>query len=153
MPAIIAGSDLRCSDAGFSPPRLKCGFRIGHRDCKIAAKTDQRLRAAIPDCLNRFDRVVALVAWRVESEDASYSVQKRIIRSLGNADRTVSLHIRVTAQRGNAGAFAPDIAAEQQQIGDLLHIAGTVTMLGDPHAVVDDDPLRLGVDIADGLDI
>jgi len=36
---------------------------------------------------------------------------------------------------------------------DLLHIAGTVTMLVIPHAVVDDDPLRLGVDFADGLDI
>ena len=53
----------------------------------------------------------------------------------------------------HAGALAPDIAAEQQQIGDLLRIAGTVTMLGDPHAVNNDDPLRLGADIADGLDI
>ncbi len=59
----------------------------------------------------------------------------------------------MAAQRRNAGALAPDIAAEHQQIGDLLHIARAVTMLGDPHAVIDDDPLRLAVDIAYELDI
>src|SRR5882762_7751157 len=128
-------------------------FRIAHRNSKITAKTHQSLRAPIPDRLDSLDRVVALVAGRLESEDAGQSIQKRIIRNLGNADRAISLHIRVAAQRRNAGALASDIAAEHQQIGDLLHIARAVTMLGDPHAVIDDDPLRLGVDIAYELDI
>src|ERR1700674_978010 len=151
MRAIELGGYMHCEIE--VPHRLECDFRIGHRNVKIAAKTDQSLRAPIAERLDSFDRVVALVAWRVEAEDASYSVQKLIIRNLGNADRAVSLHIRVAAQRRNAGALAPDIAAEHQQIGDLLHIAGTVTMLGDPHAIVNDDPLRLGVDIAGELDI
>ena len=133
--------------------RLECDFRIGHRNGKIAAKTDQRLRSAIPDRFDSFDRVVALVARRLESEYASQPVQKSIVRNLGDPDGAISLHVRVAAQRRDAGALATDVAAEHQQIGDLLNITGAVTMLRDPHAVVDDDPLRLGVDIANGLDL
>ena len=96
---------------------------------------------------------MAVVAWRLEPKHASYSVQKVVIRDFSDADRAVSLHIRVAPQRRNAGTLAPDIAAEHQQIGDLLHIACTVAMLGDSHAVVDDDPIRLGIDIAGELDI
>src|SRR3984957_15331073 len=96
---------------------------------------------------------MALVEWRIESKHASYSVQKVAIRTLGNADRAVPLHIRVAAQRRNTGALASDIAAQHQQIGNLLHVTGAVAMLGDAHAVVDDNSLRLGVDIADELDI
>src|SRR5260370_36227023 len=51
------------------PHRLECDFRTGHRNCKIAAKTDQSLRAPIADRLDSFDRVVAPVAWRVEAEE------------------------------------------------------------------------------------
>ena len=59
----------------------------------------------------------------------------------------------MSAQRRNAGALAPDVAAEHQQIGNLLHIACTVAMLGDPHPVVEDDALRLGIDVGGGLDV
>src|SRR6266851_2957205 len=135
------------------PHRLERHFRVGHRNGKIAAKTDQSLRAPVPNRLDRFERVVALVARRFKSEDAAYCVQKRITWNLSNADRAISLHVGVAAQRRNAGALATDISAEHQQIGDLLHIARAVAMLGDPHAVIDDDPLRLGVDIAYELDI
>src|ERR1700730_11244804 len=115
-----------------TPHCLERDFRIGHRNGKIAAKTDQRLRTPVPDRLDSFDGVMALFARRFEPEDAGYSVQKRIAWNLGDADRAVSLHIRVAAERRNAGALAPDIAAEQQQIDDLLHVAGTMTMLRDP---------------------
>ncbi len=96
---------------------------------------------------------MALVARRLESEHAGQPVQKRIVRNLGDPDRAIPLHVRMAAQRRDARALAPDIAAEHQQIGDLLNIACAVAMLGDPHAVIDDDALGLGVDFADGLDI
>src|SRR3981189_2559647 len=89
------------------PHRLERDFRIGHRNCKIAAKTDQSLRLRISDRLDSFDCVVALVARRFESKDASYSIQKRIIRTISNTNSAVSLHLGVAAQRRNAGAFAP----------------------------------------------
>src|ERR1700692_4237638 len=151
MGAIELGGDMHRETE--TPHCLERNFRIGHRNGKVAAKTDQSLRAPVPDRLNGFDRVVALVARRLEPEYAGYCVQKRICRDLDNADRAISLHIRVAAERRNASALAPDITAEHQQIGDLLHVAGAMTMLGDPHAIIDDDPLRLGVDIADDLDI
>src|ERR1700688_2191320 len=52
------------------PHRLERDLRIGHRNREIAAQTDQGLRAAVPDRLDGFDRVVALVARRLEPEDA-----------------------------------------------------------------------------------
>src|ERR1700730_9523759 len=134
------------------PHRLERDFRIGHRNGKIAAETDQRLRASIPDRLDGFDRVVAVVTWWIESEHTGDCVQKLVARNLGNAYRAVSLHVGVAAQRRNAGALASDVAAKHQEIGDLLYIAGAVTVLGDSHAVIDDDPLRLGVNVADEFD-
>src|SRR5467141_2852517 len=68
MRTIELGSDMHRKIE--VPHRLECDFRIGHRNGKIAAKTDQSLRATIPDRLDSFDRVVALVAGRLESEDA-----------------------------------------------------------------------------------
>ena len=150
MRAIEFGGDMhREIEASH---RLERDFRIGHRNGKVAAETDQGLGSPIPDCLDSFDGVVALVARRFESEYAGNSVQQFIARNLGNADRAVSLHIRVPPQRRNAGALAPDIAAKHQEIGDLLNISRAMAMLGDPHAVIDDDPLRLGIDVSDVLD-
>src|ERR1700730_13051128 len=57
------------------PHRLECDVRVAHRNGKIAAKTDQSLRTSIPDRLDSLDRVVSLVAWRLESEDAGQSIQ------------------------------------------------------------------------------
>src|SRR5271167_2007679 len=106
--------------------RLERHGRVGHCNRKISAKTDQRLGAPVTDRLDGFDRVVAAVAWWLKSEDAGQSVEKRVIWNLGNADRAISLHIRVAAQRRNSGALTSDIAAQHQQIGDLLHVARAV---------------------------
>ena len=130
---VTSGSDIATARL---PPRQTSAFERPSRIASIASIG-----------------IVALVARRLEAEHAGQSIQQCIVRDLGNADGAVSLHIGVAAQRRNAGALAPDIAAQHQQIGDLLHIARAVAMLGDAHAVVDDDPLRLGVDVADVLDI
>src|SRR6266566_3098958 len=149
-PVELGGDMDRKIEVSHRPERH---FGIGHRNREVAAKADQGLRATIADRLDSFDSIVALVARRVDSKHAGQSVQELIIRTLGNADRAVSLYIRVTAQRRNAGALASDIAAEHQQISDLLHIARAVAMLGDAHAVIDDDPLSLAIDVANELDI
>jgi DNA-binding transcriptional LysR family regulator len=59
----------------------------------------------------------------------------------------------MAAQRRDAGARASDVAAEEEKVGDLLHIGGAVPVLGDAHAVIDDDAVGLGVDVSDLLDI
>src|SRR5258705_5659027 len=68
MRTIELGSDMHCKIEGSH--RLECDFRIGHRNSKIAAKTYQSLRAPIPDRLDSLDRVVALVAMRLASDNA-----------------------------------------------------------------------------------
>src|ERR1700739_1753807 len=100
MRAIELGGDMHHEIE--TPHRLECNLRSGHRNGKVAAKTDQSLRAPIPDRLDSLDGVMALVAWRLESEHAGQSIQQRCTRNLGNADRAVPLHIRVAAQRRKA---------------------------------------------------
>ena len=134
---MIAGSDFRCSEAGFRPPRDACtidiesstvtdcgprglhidfgasearqderllgqqqmravelggdmdreieaahrresGLGVRHRDREIAAETDQRLRAPVPDRLDGFDRVMAFFARRLEAEDAVDAVEQAL---------------------------------------------------------------------------
>src|SRR5207237_8770820 len=102
MRAIEFGSDMHREIE--VPHRLERHFRIGHGNRKIAAETDQSLRTAVPDRLDSLERIVALVARRFESEHAGQSIQKLVIRNLGDANRAVSLHIGVAAPRRNAGA-------------------------------------------------
>ena len=51
------------------------------------------------------------------------------------------------------GALASNVAAKQQEVDDLLHVGGAVAVLGDAHAVIDDDAFGLGVDVADIFDV
>src|ERR1700730_17848347 len=73
MGAIELGGDMHRKIE--VPHRLERDIRVAHRNGKVAAKADQRLRTSIPDRLDSFDRVVPLVAWRLESEDAGQSLQ------------------------------------------------------------------------------
>ena len=58
----------------------------------------------------------------------------------------------MAAQGADAGAGLADIAAHQQQIGDLLDILGAVAVLGDAHAVAEDHVLGLDIDRRHALD-
>ncbi len=58
----------------------------------------------------------------------------------------------MAAQRADASAGLADVAAHQEQIGDLLDILGAVAMLGDAHAVAEDHALGLDIDRRHALD-
>ena len=79
MGAIELGGDMHREIE--VPHRLERDFRIGHRNGKVAAETDQSLRAPVPDRLDGFNRVMALAAWRIEAEHAGDSIQQLIIRN------------------------------------------------------------------------
>ncbi|MBW4052686.1 MAG: FAD-dependent oxidoreductase, partial [Proteobacteria bacterium] len=128
-------------------------LRVGHRHRQVAAEADQRLRAAVADRLHRLHRIVAVGARRGKAEALADAIQQRAIRFLGDADGAVALHVGVAAQRADAGAFAADVAAQQQQVGQLLHVFGAMAMLGDAHAVAHDHALGLGVDQRRRLDL
>src|ERR1700722_4621240 len=126
--------------------RFKGGLRIRHCDSKVAAEADQRLRAPILDCLDGFDCVVALPAWRLETEHAGNAVQQSVIWNFRDPDGSISLYVGMAAQRRDAGALASNVAAKHEKVSDLLHVGGAVAVLGDAHAIVDNDALCLGVD-------
>jgi len=112
------------------PHRLERYFRIRHRNGEIAAQTDQSLRAAIPDRLDGFDRVVALVAWRLEPKRAP-GVEKLVIREFGDADRPVSLTFEWPAAE-KCRPPASDVRGASTDLAICWHIAVPWAVLGDP---------------------
>ncbi len=80
-------------------------------------------------------------------------VEQILDGTLRDADRAVALHVGVSAQRADAGALLADVAAHEQQVGDLMHVRRAVPMLRDPHAVADDDALGLGIHLRGRLDV
>ena len=97
-------------------------LRIGHCHGKVAAEADQRLGPAIGDGLHRRHRVVAMLTRRFEAEDPLDAFQHGGGRFLGNADRAVSLHIGMAAQRADACPWFSEISTQQQQVCDLLDV-------------------------------
>ena len=64
-----------------------------------------------------------VLARRLEAERRVEPSSRCSVGNLGDADGAVALHVGVAAQRTDAGALAPDVAAQQQQVGELLHVA------------------------------
>ena len=93
-----------------------------------------------------------VLARRREAERRLEAVEQACVGLFGDADRAVALHVGMAAQRADAGAGLADIAAQQQQVGDLLHVLGAVSVLRDAHAVGDDRRVRPGIDGGDRLD-
>ena len=93
------------------------------------------------------DDVMSRLVRRLEAETAFQALEKVRLGNLRDADGSVALHVGMAANRTNAGAFAADIAAQQRQIGDLLHVMRAALVLGDAHAVDQDGAFRLHVGI------
>ncbi len=131
-----------------SSPRMRreALLRVRHGDGEIAAEADQDLRSAV-DGSPRM-AATASCPWRAaaRTEGRFDAVEHSRARLLGDADRAIALHVGMAAQRADAGARLADIAAQQQQIGDLLDIAGAMAVLGDAHAVGDDRRVGLRID-------
>src|SRR5207245_2330640 len=66
--------------------------------------------------------------------------------------RAVALDVAVAADRRRAGAVAPEVAAEQEQVDDLADRVDAVLLLGDAEAPADDRAARLQVDPRDLAD-
>ena len=109
--------------------------RIRQRDGQIAAKADQRFRAPIVDRLHRRDGIMPVMFRWHEAVGFLDVFKHKGRRLLRDADSAVALHVGMAAQRADAGAWLADIAAQQQQAGDLVDIRRAGDMLGDAHAI------------------
>ena len=65
---------------------------------------------------------------------------------LPDPHRAVALHVRVAAHRARPRAGPADVAAQEQQVHELLHVRDAVLVLGEPHRPAGDHRLRARVE-------
>jgi len=138
MRTIELGSDMHCKIE--VPHRLECDFRIGIATARLPPRHTRAFERP-----SRIASTASTALWPLLRGGSNPKTRASPSRSASfgiSVMPTVRSPCTFEWPRSgrNARALAPDIAAEHQQIGDLLHIARAVTMLGDPHAVIDDDP-------------
>ena len=125
----------------------KAHLRIGHRYRQVAAHADNGFRLSLADSPDRLDGAVAMLARRLEAERLLQVIEQLGVGDLGDADGAIALHVRVAAQRADAGAFTADLTAHQHEVGKLLDDLRAVPVLRQAHAVAKDDVLGVGVDL------
>ena len=81
----------------------------------------------------------------LETEAVFEPIEELLFGLFGDADCSVALDVGVTTDRTQSGAWTTDIAAQQKQVGKLLHGLGPVAVLGDSHAVHQDGVVGLHV--------
>src|SRR4030095_7950079 len=99
------------------------------------AHTEEDARPAIDHRPQGGDHVVSVGRRWLEAEALTQTVEELPGRHLGNANRAIALDVRMATHWADAGAFAPDIALEQAQVGELLHVTGAVAVLRQAHAI------------------
>jgi hypothetical protein len=137
-----------CADGNRQPQSPHCRFGgrpIGHGPDEIAAKPYPHLRTAVDHRLDRVDDVVAVRPRRLEAEGFFELIEKLGLWFLVDAHRAVALHVGVAPHRADPGTRLAHIAAQKEQVDGLLYVCGAEPMLLDPHAVNDDDGVRVRV--------
>src|SRR3569832_187243 len=101
MAAVELGRDL---DVQVEvPPGLldQSGFRNGPHE--ITAESDEAANPPVDHALARLDGIEPLIPRRLEAVEVAKFVERDELRLFGNADRSLSLHVGVSAQRRYAG--------------------------------------------------
>ena len=115
----------------------------GVADRKLPPSANEHPRTS-PRChrLDRVDGVEAVLRAAARSRTPSPGAsRKRGRRPVVDAHRAIALHVAVPAHRAQARARPPDVAAQQQQVDDLLDVGDRVRVLGEAHRPAGDDPL------------
>ena len=116
-------------------------------DCpnQITAKQDHGSHVATDYLLAGFDRVEALFLWRVDIEKFLQLFSRNLFRLFGDANRSLSLNVGMTAHRANSGAGATDVAPQQSEINQRLHRLDTLLVLGQTHPIDEHDGFCMGI--------
>src|SRR5690242_10052949 len=85
-------------------------FRIGRRGEKISAEGEEHFRLSGVHCLNGFDGVEAVLAWRFEIKLRAESIQECRRGSFPNTNGAVALHVAVTTHRTHSRTRFADLA-------------------------------------------
>jgi hypothetical protein len=92
----------------------------GDRTNEVATHRDKYLRNAVPHRCDGFDGMMTVFTARLRIKHIANAVQILLRWLFIDADRPVPLDVRMATNRRNAAAGLSEIAAEQQQIHQLL---------------------------------
>ncbi|KPB85111.1 Uncharacterized protein AC504_3415 [Pseudomonas syringae pv. maculicola] len=85
---------------------------------------------------------MAFFSGRFETEHLAHAGQKRFAGLFIDAHRPVALYVGMPTHRASPRTELADVAAQQQQVDDLLHGITATLVLSDAHPPAADDPLR-----------
>src|SRR5215471_2755129 len=144
----MAAIELRTDRDGQPQlPHRSFGRRpVRNRPDEIAAEPDEHFGASIHHRLYGVDDMVPASPGRLEAEYLLELVEEFWIRLFVDAHRAVALHVRMAAHRADPRSGLAEIPAQQEQIHHLLYVCGAEPMLGDPHAVAQDNGARPHID-------
>ncbi len=121
---------------------------------KITAHGNQRFHLATQQGFAGLGHGVTFFSGRLETEHLAHAGQKRFSGLFIDAHRPVALYVGVSTYRASTRTELADVAAQQQQVDDLLHGVTAALVLSDAHSPAADDPLRALIDrrhLFDGL--
>ena len=87
----------------------------------------------------------------LDTEQRFELVLRHLGRVFGNAHRALALHVGMAAYRADPGADLADVAAQQQQVDQHLHVLYAVAVLGHAHAVDDHHLVAARIDRGGGF--
>src|SRR6266852_5398963 len=128
-------------------------LRVGNGGNEVSAERNEHIASPVDDRLKCIHHRAPTLLGRTEAEHLLDLAKQLCARLLVDADSPVTLHVGMAANGTDAGAGPADITTHHEEVGDLLHVLRAVSVLGDAHAVADDDGFGLDVDLSDPLNL
>jgi hypothetical protein len=119
------------------------GTGVRHGSDKVASNGHENLDPAVAHLPDGFHRVCPVLPRRIKAEFLAQRVQESGRHLLPDAHGPVPLDVAVPADRRGAGTGFADVAAEQEQVDDLLDGGHGLLVLRDAHGPGDDHLVRL----------
>ncbi len=129
-------------------PAILHPFLIGRCTQKVAAERDEALDPPFDQPFHRIDDMHPVLGRGIEIEQLFQLFKWNQMGFFGDANRPLALDIRMTAHRTAPCPFAPDIAAQQQQIDHHCDIERAMRVLGESHAIDADHLVGLDIDLS-----
>ncbi len=133
--------------------RLRGIGRIRRGREEISAEGDEDLGFSCMHGLDASHRVMASFGGRLKVTDLFEAIQKFGRGVFGDAHGAIALHIAMPTDGAGACAWFPDVAAQQEEVDDFLHVGHGVFMLGHAHGPGADDTLGLFSNIRGFLNV
>src|SRR5580700_9168797 len=131
MAAVELGRNLhRQLAAGKGLRSVIC---VRRRREEVSAEAYENLGPPLMHGFDRSDGIEAMFVRRREGELFAKCLHELRAHFLPNANRAIALHVAMAANGAKARAAATDVAPEEREVDDGLHVADAVSMLRNAH--------------------